>query len=130
MRRVLLAEDDRHIALLVELALEEPGVTAVEVVSTGPSALQRLATGPLPDVLLLDLMLPGLSGLEVLGRLRADARTGRLPVLVLSAQARAEDRDEVFRRGANAFLAKPFDVDELAQLVGSLVRESSPGGAT
>ena len=129
MSRVLLAEDDRHIALLVELALEDPG-TSVEVVTTGPAVVQRLATEPLPDVLLLDLMLPGMSGFEVLGRLRASSRTERLPVLVLSAQARAEDRAEVLRRGANAFLAKPFDVDELARIVGSLVRESaSPGGA-
>ncbi len=127
MKRIVVVEDDRHVARLVQLTVEGAAVTA-EIVSTGTGALERLARPPLPDAMLLDIMLPGLSGLEVLDRIRADERTAQLPVIILSARARPEDRTEALGRGASRFLRKPFDVRELARVVDELLGGTEKGG--
>ena len=124
-KRLLVAEDDRHIALLIELALEELDVE-VEWIANGADALARLASPPTPDALVLDLMLPGLTGFEVLRGLRREPGLVEMPVLVVSARARDVDRKEALRFGATAFLAKPFGIDELVQLVAGLIGVSPP----
>ncbi len=124
-KRILVAEDDRHIALLMELALEELDVE-VEWIANGAEALARLSSLPTPDGMVLDLMLPGLTGFEVLRGLRQNPGLSELPVLVVSARARDVDRKEALRSGATAFLAKPFGVEELVQLVAGLIGLAFP----
>jgi CheY-like chemotaxis protein len=114
--RVLLVEDDPDHVFLVRRALRDlAGVEAtVEVASDGEQAAQRLARarfepgGP-PQLVLLDLKMPRMGGLELLGRIRADEATRRLPVVVLTSSEHQEDREEALRQGATWFVVKPTD---------------------
>jgi CheY-like chemotaxis protein len=114
--RVLLVEDDEDHVFLIRRALTDlPGVAvAVEVAADGEQALERLArarfeAGGLPQLVLLDLKMPRMGGLEVLGDLRADERTRDLPVVVLTSSEHPEDREEALRLGATWFVCKPTD---------------------
>ena len=112
-RYVLLIEDEPHIAEAIQFILMRAG-WRVSVRADGAQALQAIAQER-PDVVVLDLMLPGRSGLEILSDLRADPALADLPVLMLSARSQQRDREAAGRAGATAFLAKPFaNADVLA----------------
>ncbi|MDT8344961.1 MAG: response regulator [Thermohalobaculum sp.] len=117
-RRVLLAEDEPHIVESLQFLLGRAGF-AVTVVSDGEAAFSR-ALADLPDVLVLDVMLPGINGFEVLRRLRAEAGTAHLPVVMLTAKGQREDRETAHRWGADLFIAKPFSNAELVAAVSRL----------
>ncbi|MBL4927267.1 response regulator transcription factor [Fuscibacter oryzae] len=104
--QVLLIEDEANIAEAIRFLLTRDGCQ-VEVIGDGLTALQRLR-GDLPDLVILDLMLPGASGLDILASLRADPRGQGLPVLMLTAKGQERDRDAAERAGVSAFMAKPF----------------------
>jgi two-component system, response regulator len=114
--RVLLVEDDPDHVFLVRRALAEVAGTqvSVEVAGDGEQAVERLARarfapgGP-PQLVLLDLKMPRMDGLEVLRRIRADAAAAELPVVVLTSSERQEDREEALRQGATWFVCKPLD---------------------
>ena len=114
--RVLLVDDDEDHVFLVRRALADlAGVeVAVEVADDGEQAMERLArarfdpAGP-PQLVLLDLKMPRMGGLEVLGRIRAGEATQRLPVVVLTSSERPEDREEALRQGATWFVCKPTE---------------------
>ena len=113
--RVLLVEDDQDHVFLVRRALADlDAEVSVEVADDGEQALQWLARarflpgGP-PQLVLLDLKMPRLGGLEVLRRIRADEVAARLPVVVLTSSERQEDREEALRLGAAWFVCKPTD---------------------
>lgn len=113
--RVLMAEDEANIAEALRFVLGREGfeVTCVE---DGRSVLGRLRTDP-PDLLILDVMLPGMSGFEVLKQVRADASLNALPVVILTAKTQAQDRQLARDLGAQAYIAKPFsNLDLVAQL--------------
>lgn len=118
-RRAMVVEDDPHIGALVEFALE-PLALAVERYDDGEAALERLRAAPRPDVVVLDLMLPRGSGRDILRALDDDPGLASVPVLVLSARAGSSDLARA--RGPMAFLAKPFDVDDLLRVVEDLLR--------
>ena len=114
--RVLLVEDDDDHVFLVRRALADLAGTRVglEVAGDGEQALERLARarfdpgGP-PQLVLLDLKMPRMDGLEVLRRIRADEAAAGLPVVVLTSSERQEDREEALRLGATWFVCKPLD---------------------
>lgn len=120
MKRLVLAEDDSHIAVLVEFCLEDLGFE-VEHFADGLEAWQRLQDGPRPDACILDLQMPGMTGLEILTCLKADPERSRIPVLILSARAKDADRARATAYGAAAYLSKPFDTAELCATVEALV---------
>jgi two-component system, response regulator len=114
--RVLLVEDDQDHAFLVRRALADLADVAVtvEVAGDGEQALERLARGRfapggLPQLVLLDLKMPRMDGLEVLRRIRADEAARELPVVVLTSSENQEDREEALRAGATWFVCKPTD---------------------
>ncbi|GHE28008.1 response regulator [Vulcaniibacterium thermophilum] len=114
-RHILLVEDNRDDIELVRIAFERAGVAnRLEVARDGEEALQRLLGGtlPLPVLLLLDLRLPKVGGLEVLRRLREDPRTRLLPVVVLTTSQTDGDMVESYRLGANSYIRKPVDMDQ------------------
>lgn len=114
-KQVLLIEDEPHIAEAIRFILSRAG-WSVSVLDDGALALSRIADER-PDAIILDLMLPGRSGLEILADLRADADLSALPVLMLSARGQGRDRAAAERAGATDFLAKPFaNADVLARL--------------
>lgn len=116
--RVLLVEDSEDDVLIVRRAFKVLGLGhELFVVETGEEALRRLKAGPLPDLALLDINLPGLSGLEVLRRIKGDPAWRRLPVTMLSASDRERDVDEAYAAGANHYLVKPIQFERFVELL-------------
>lgn len=119
--RVLVVEDDATVADVVRRYLGRDG-HAVEVVSDGAVALARAEADP-PDLVILDLMLPGLDGLEVCRRLRA---AGSVPIIILSAAGEESDKLVGLELGADDYVAKPFSPRELAARVRTVLRRVQP----
>lgn len=117
---VLLVEDERDIAELVRFQLEKEGVRCL-VAADGATGL-RLVRAEQPDLVILDLMLPGLDGLEVCRQLRRDAATRRLPIIMLTARAEEVDRIVGLELGADDYVVKPFSPRELAARVRAILR--------
>lgn len=116
--RVLLAEDEPHIVESLTFLLERAGYQ-VDVETDGRAALEA-ALDNVPDVLVLDVMLPELDGYEVLRRLRADDRTKSLPTLMLTAKGQREDRETAMDVGADIFITKPFANAEIVDAINKL----------
>lgn len=118
--RILVVEDETHLAQGLKYNLEAEGYR-VSLVDNGATATKLLESDPYSfDLILLDLMLPGMSGYSVCTRLRE--LNAKVPVLILSARSLAEDRARGFDVGANQYLNKPFDLDELLARVRNLLR--------
>jgi two-component system, OmpR family, phosphate regulon response regulator PhoB len=118
--RVLVVEDENDIAALVAYHLTREG-HRVRTVADGLEALEAVDAEP-PDLVVLDLMLPGLSGLEVLRELRRRSATESLPVILLTARKEEQDRIEGLRLGADDYVAKPFSPQELVLRVAAVLR--------
>jgi diguanylate cyclase (GGDEF)-like protein len=120
--RILIADDEEDIRAFLEITL---GLAGFEVLQArdGVEALE-LARSERPDVVVLDVMMPRLDGLETLRRLRDDARTEHLPVLLLTARALKTHAVEGLDAGADDYLAKPFDADELLARIRAAVRRA------
>jgi len=120
MARVLIADDDELLVELVSFTLKYGGheVTSAE---DGGSAVE-IAGRDRPDLLVLDGMMPGMDGLEVLRRLRREAATAKLPVIMLSARKQQQDVVGGLAGGADDYLVKPFMPEELAVRVEKLLR--------
>jgi len=128
MPRILVVEDEAHIALGIQFNLEAEGYDVV-VAGDGAVALERLREpGPRFDLVVLDLMLPELGGLEVLRRVRAAGDF--VPVLVLTAMGDAVDRVRGLEEGADDYLAKPFRLEELLARVRGLLRRRQWDGVS
>ena len=117
-RRVLLIEDEANIAEAIRFILTRDGWT-VSLHGSGTDAVEVIRRVA-PDVLVLDVMLPGRSGVEILAEIRADADLKALPVLVLSAAAQGAAREAAGRAGADRFIMKPFSNAEVVASVRAL----------
>src|ERR1700752_1942250 len=126
MKRVLVIEDDKDIVELVKYNLEKDGY---QVASSGDGAtgLAQIRKAP-PDLLVLDLMLPKLSGLEICKEVRKDMRLNHLPILILTAKSEEADRVVGLELGADDYVTKPFSPRELAARVKALLRRADPSG--
>src|SRR5436189_732978 len=121
---VLVVEDEPQIQELVAVNLEHSGHEVLRASSAEEAeAAIRVA---LPDVLVLDWMLPGESGLALARRLRADARTRELPILMLTARAMEQDKLSGLEAGADDYLTKPFSPKELAARIKAVLRRRAP----
>lgn len=120
MKRILVVEDSRNIAAMISLCLEEEGYEVI-LREDGIEAV-RSAFEEAPDLVLLDLVLPRMSGLTVLRALRDNPMTSGLPVIVISARAQKEDIQEAYSLGADDYLVKPFTPSELTERISSLLR--------
>jgi two-component system phosphate regulon response regulator PhoB len=118
--RVLLVDDDRELASTLEYNLTAAGYQ-VESCASAAAACRALAAGPLPDLVLLDLILPDTPGLELCRRLRASPRTARLPIVILSALSEEVDRVVGLELGADDYVTKPFSVRELLLRIRALL---------
>ncbi len=126
MKRILIIEDDRDIIELVRYNLVNEGFQ-VTAASDGTAGLASLKKSP-PDILLLDLMLPRLSGLEICKEIRRDSALNRLPILMLTARGEEADRVVGLEMGADDYVTKPFSPRELVARVKALLRRADPAG--
>jgi len=123
MTRVLVVDDDPGIVALVSYKLGRSGFE-VDSVGDGQAAVDFVATQT-PDLMMLDIMMPGLSGLEVLERLRASETTAKLPVIMLTAMAQESDVERGFELGADDYIIKPFSPRELLGRVNAVLARSA-----
>jgi DNA-binding response OmpR family regulator len=119
LRHVLLIEDEPNIAEAIRFLLTRAGF-GVSCLETGAGAVEIIRAHR-PDLVILDLMLPGQSGLQILQAVRADADLRALPVIMLTAKGQARDREAAEKAGASLFMAKPFSNAEFVAAVQMLV---------
>jgi two-component system phosphate regulon response regulator PhoB len=123
MAFVLIVDDEADLASLLDFNLKQAGLETA-IAGTGESALS-LARSRVPDVVLLDLMLPDISGKEVCRRLRADPKTKDVPVVMLTARGEEADRVEGFEVGADDYVTKPFSPRELVLRLKARLRRAA-----
>jgi DNA-binding response OmpR family regulator len=119
--RVLVVEDEQDIAELIKHALERDSVTQVQIVGSGDTAL-RVANEQIPDLIVLDLNLPAVGGLEVCRLLRAKSPTKDIPIIMLTARGSESDRVAGLDIGADDYITKPFSLRELSARVRAVLR--------
>jgi DNA-binding response OmpR family regulator len=120
-KKVLIIEDDPSFLRAVSHIIEKEGYSVITA-SNGMTGL-RMATESKPDLLILDVMLPGLDGFEICNRLRNEAQTAKLPIIMLSAKGQETDKTTGLKVGANEYLTKPIDRALLLEKVTSLLAE-------
>ena len=123
MSRILVVEDDPDIADLMRRYLQKGGFE-VDVRSAGRDALTAIAAHP-PDLLVLDLMLPQVSGLDICRQVRADEKTSAIPIIMVTARTEESERIAGLDTGADDYLAKPFSPGELVARVRALLRRTA-----
>jgi DNA-binding response OmpR family regulator len=122
-KKILIVEDERDISRMLEYNLRKEGYATVQA-ADGPSGA-ALAARERPDLVLLDIMLPGVDGIEVLKRLRSDPRTSSLPVIMLTAKSEETDKIVGLELGADDYMTKPFAIKELLARVKAVLRRAS-----
>jgi two-component system phosphate regulon response regulator PhoB len=122
--RILIVEDEEALTLLLRYNLEAAGYD-IESVARGDEADLRLREA-IPDVVILDWMLPGVSGIELCRRLRSRPETRQLPIVMLTARGEESERVRGLSTGADDYVVKPFSVPELLARVAALLRRASP----
>ena len=127
MARILVVDDDRDVAGTVERTLRRRDHEVV-VAYSGAQAL-RLIQEQCPDLVVLDIMMPRMNGIEVCQRIRTFPNVASVPILFLTAKGKIEDKIEGFEAGADDYLTKPFDLRELELRVRALLRRSMPSEA-
>ena len=118
-KRVLLIEDEPNIIEAISFILSRDGWT-VHTHEDGETAMEKIASMP-PDMIILDVMLPGRSGFDILRDLRNHASSKDIPVMMLTARGQEKDRDLALRLGANHFMTKPFSNSDVRDYVRSLM---------
>jgi two-component system phosphate regulon response regulator PhoB len=122
--RILIVEDEESLTIMLRYNFEKEGF-AVETAAHGDEADLRIKENP-PDIAVIDWMLPGLSGIELVRRLRMRPETKQLPIIMLTARGEEPERLRGFSTGADDYLVKPFSVPELLARVQALLRRVKP----
>lgn len=121
---ILVVEDEPAIVRLIEFTLEQAGFQVQSADSV--EAAKPLLAAELPDLLLLDWMLPGVSGIQFAKQLRSDERTRELPIILLTARSEETDKEQGLNLGADDYVTKPFSPRELIARINALLRRRAP----
>ena len=124
MRRILVADDDADIRLMLTINLQAEGFHVTQA-SDGDEA-RDLVRSTMPDLVVLDVMMPGRDGLDVLASLKANPTTRDIPVVLLTARASDKDVWAGWQSGADYYLTKPFDIIELLRFIDYLLNDHAP----
>lgn len=124
MATVLVVDDEPNIVLSIEFLMEQAGFEVVTA-ENGEQALAHINDSQ-PDLLLLDISLPGISGFDVLERLRSEETTAKLPIIMLTAHGRDVEREKGMALGADDYITKPFSTQALVEKVKALLIEEQP----
>jgi len=127
--RIVYVEDNAANYMLVRKVLEIGGKYVLEQAATGEQGLERILADP-PALILLDLDLPGMSGLALAQRLRAEPSVAGIPIVAISASVMKEEREQAMSAGCLWFLEKPFDIQELRRVVADVIAGRDPGAST
>jgi DNA-binding response OmpR family regulator len=127
-RKILVVDDEPHIVELLAMNLRQNGYESCSA-SDGPGAIEK-ALSERPDLILLDLMLPGMSGLETCRLLRQDQRSSRIPIIMLTAKSEESDKVIGLGIGADDYVTKPFGLRELLARIEVALRHASAGTTT
>lgn len=125
MSRALVVDDAPDIRLLTDLVLSMAGFSVTSAASGG-EALRLLAGDPLPDVVLLDVQMPDVDGWETLSRMRGDARTAGLPVVLCTVKGSPEDALRGWSLGCDGYVGKPFDIAHLVEELEAVLGRDVP----
>jgi len=125
--RILIVEDEIDLARTLEYSLNKDGYDTI-CAATGKEALEQVLEEPIPDLVLLDLMLPDISGLEVCRQIRSHLTNQNVSILILTAKGEEIDRVVGFELGADDYVVKPFSIRELKLRIGAVLRRQSGGG--
>lgn len=123
MAKVLVVDDEPNIVLSLEFLMQQAGFD-VDTAEDGEGALAKVEESP-PDLILLDISLPGISGFDVLEQLRLDPRHARLPIIMLTAHGREVEQEKGLALGADDYVTKPFSTQALVEKVKSLLAEDA-----
>ncbi|EWH03167.1 response regulator transcription factor [Halomonas sp. BC04] len=123
MAKVLVVDDEPNIVLSIEFLMQQAGFDVITA-EDGESALESVAETP-PDLILLDISLPGISGFDVLEQLRNDPQHARLPIIMLTAHGREVEKEKGLALGADDYVTKPFSTQALVEKVKSLLAEDA-----
>lgn len=126
MARVLVVDDEPNIVLSLEFLMQQAGFE-VSTAADGETALELVGKTP-PNLLLLDISLPGISGFEVLETLRAQEAFRKLPIVMLTAHGREVEREKGLALGADDYITKPFSTRQLVEKVKMLLQEQDSQG--
>lgn len=129
LQRILMVEDDPDVQTVARLSLEAVGGYTVEACASGVEALKKIA-GFRPDLVLLDVMMPGMDGPAVLRILRGDAATREVPVVFMTAKAQAHEIAAYLAMGAIGVVSKPFDPLELPATLAALWHHQAPAAGS
>ena len=121
MQNILIVDDDPNIAMLVQLALSSNPDYATTIINDGNEAIESIQNKH-PDVILLDVMMPGISGFEICKRVKSDEATKYIPVILITAKTDTADKIHGMDIGANDYITKPFNPDELLARIKALLR--------
>ncbi|MBK5142449.1 phosphate regulon transcriptional regulator PhoB [Budviciaceae bacterium BWR-B9] len=124
IKRILVVEDEAPIREMISLVLEQNGFQAIEAADF--TVAQSLLIEPFPDLILLDWMLPGGSGIQLIKYLKRDPLMKAIPVVMLTARAEEEDRVQGLESGADDYVTKPFSPKELLARIKAVMRRTSP----
>src|SRR4030095_11921411 len=127
VRSIIIVEDDEDIADSIRFNLEREGFR-VRIAATGEDALNVILSGP-PNLILLDLNLPGMNGIEICRRLKAESATAKIPILMLTARAEETDKVLGLNMGADDYVTKPFSMRELVARITAPLRRSDAVGS-
>lgn len=116
-KKIIVCDDDAGILDVVEMVLEMEGYDVSKVIDS--TSLLNIVSSVKPDLIILDLWMPVLSGYDITKMLRSDNRFNNIPILILSASR--NEREKALKTGANHFMAKPFDIEEMVKSVNNLI---------
>ncbi len=121
-KKIMVVDDEPYIARVIKFKLEQEGYTVIAA-NDGQSGLQKIKEEK-PDMVLLDVMMPGLSGYEVCQKIKEDAELAGIPVVILTAKGQERDREQGLTMGASDYITKPFSPNRLLELVKSMIGEA------
>jgi DNA-binding response OmpR family regulator len=121
-KTIMIIDDEPDIIKLVRISLEMANFNVIEA-SSGKEALEKVKA-QVPDLFVLDIMMPGMNGYEVCEKLRADDRTRAVPIVMLTAKGQKNDAEQGLRSGANQYIVKPFDPYELGAQITGIINNS------
>jgi two-component system alkaline phosphatase synthesis response regulator PhoP len=119
---VLVVEDEEHIRQIIKYNLELEGFT-VQIAKDGPTGFEMAHSDPKPTVILLDWMMPGMDGMQVLSALRRDEYTEKIPVIMLTAKRTIGNIEDAYETKADGYITKPFDPTVLGQKIRNKLRD-------